>query len=135
MPWLGAHMSIAGGLHLAFQRIRKVRGEALQIFTRNERQWQVPPSPEEKRTAEYRISNVQPIKAVGTGHPVASFTSSFGGFLLDIRYSLSTTLHHWTFLVGHWIFAFPPSSQLTTHTVLSLASWMILLLTRPMKNS
>lgn len=42
MPWLGAHMSIAGGLHLAFQRIGKVGGEALQIFTRNERQWQVP---------------------------------------------------------------------------------------------
>lgn len=43
MPLLGAHMSIAGGLHLAFQRIRKVGGEALQIFTKNERQWQARP--------------------------------------------------------------------------------------------
>lgn len=39
MPMLGAHMSIAGGIHLAFDRLREVRGEALQIFTKNHRQW------------------------------------------------------------------------------------------------
>ncbi len=43
VPLLGAHMSIAGGLHLAFARIRQVRGEALQIFTSNQRQWLTPP--------------------------------------------------------------------------------------------
>ena len=42
MPLLGAHMSIAGGLHLAFTRIRKVKGEALQIFLSNQRQWKTP---------------------------------------------------------------------------------------------
>lgn len=42
MPRLGAHMSIAGGLHLAFDRMREVQGEALQIFTKNERQWKAP---------------------------------------------------------------------------------------------
>lgn len=42
MPLLGAHMSIAGGLHMAFERLTEVRGEALQIFTKNERQWQSP---------------------------------------------------------------------------------------------
>ena len=42
MPRFGAHMSIAGGLHLAFERILSVRGEALQIFTRNQRQWAAP---------------------------------------------------------------------------------------------
>ena len=36
-------MSIAGGLHLAFTQIRKVKGEALQIFLSNQRQWQTPP--------------------------------------------------------------------------------------------
>ena len=36
-------MSIAGGLHLAFTRIRKVKGEALQIFQSNQRQWKTPP--------------------------------------------------------------------------------------------
>ncbi len=39
MPFLGAHMPTAGGLQLAFERITFVRGEALQIFTRNQRQW------------------------------------------------------------------------------------------------
>ena len=43
MGLLGAHMSIAGGLHLAFTRIRKVKGEALQIFLSNQRQWKTPP--------------------------------------------------------------------------------------------
>ena len=43
MPLLGAHMSIAGGLHLAFARIREVQGEALQIFLGNQRQWQTVP--------------------------------------------------------------------------------------------
>ncbi len=41
--FLGAHMSIAGGLHMAFDHIAKVSGTALQIFTRNQRQWKIPP--------------------------------------------------------------------------------------------
>lgn len=41
--FLGAHMSIAGGLHMAFDRISSVDGTALQIFTRNQRQWKIPP--------------------------------------------------------------------------------------------
>jgi deoxyribonuclease-4 len=32
-------MSIAGGLHLAFDRLKKIRGNAMQIFTSNQRQW------------------------------------------------------------------------------------------------
>lgn len=43
MPFLGAHESVAGGLHLAFDRLRQVGGEALQIFTRNQRQWNPQP--------------------------------------------------------------------------------------------
>ncbi len=39
MPYLGAHESVSGGLHLAFERIHSVDGKALQIFTRNQRQW------------------------------------------------------------------------------------------------
>ena len=37
-PLLGAHESIAGGLHRAFDRILAVGGESLQIFTANQRQ-------------------------------------------------------------------------------------------------
>jgi deoxyribonuclease-4 len=40
-------MSIVGGLHLAFGRINEVKGEALQVFTRNQRQWRSPPLTEE----------------------------------------------------------------------------------------
>jgi deoxyribonuclease-4 len=41
-------MSVSGGVHLAFERLAIVEGEALQIFTANQRQWQVKkPGPEE----------------------------------------------------------------------------------------
>lgn len=35
-------MSIEGGLHRALDRIEEVRGDALQIFVKNQRQWQAP---------------------------------------------------------------------------------------------
>lgn len=50
MPLLGAHESVAGGLHLAFNHIRSVGGDALQIFTRNQRQWKPKPVTEEEQT-------------------------------------------------------------------------------------
>ena len=50
MVYLGAHESVAGGLHLAFERIVRVGGEALQIFTRNQRQWRAAPLSEEEVT-------------------------------------------------------------------------------------
>lgn len=49
MPLLGAHESIAGGLHLAFKRIDEVGGAALQIFTRNQRQWNPAPLTDEEQ--------------------------------------------------------------------------------------
>ncbi|MFC1837453.1 deoxyribonuclease IV [Thermodesulfobacteriota bacterium] len=42
MPLLGAHMSIEGGLHKAFDRISLVNGESLQVFSKNQRQWRAP---------------------------------------------------------------------------------------------
>jgi deoxyribonuclease IV len=47
MPLLGAHMSIAGGLHNAFGRLREVNGQALQVFLKNQRQWRHPPLSEQ----------------------------------------------------------------------------------------
>ena len=41
--YLGAHMSVSGGLHLAIERIMQVEGTALQIFSRNQRQWKAKP--------------------------------------------------------------------------------------------
>lgn len=43
MPYLGAHMSINGGIHKAIDRIKKVNGTALQIFSKNQRQWKARP--------------------------------------------------------------------------------------------
>lgn len=36
---LGAHLSIAGGLHKALERMKMIEGKCLQLFTRNQRQW------------------------------------------------------------------------------------------------
>jgi deoxyribonuclease-4 len=69
MPLLGAHESVAGGLHLAFERIAKVGGEALQIFTRNQRQW---------RPAELEANEIDLFTAAhrqSGGMPVASHAS------------------------------------------------------------
>ena len=51
MPYLGAHESVSGGLYLAFARISQVGGEALQLFTRNQRQWRHKPLSEAERAA------------------------------------------------------------------------------------
>ncbi len=40
---LGAHMSIAGGLHLALERGEALGCGAVQIFLKNQRQWSAPP--------------------------------------------------------------------------------------------
>jgi len=43
MPRLGAHMSIAGGLHKALERGASIGCETIQIFTRNSNRWQSKP--------------------------------------------------------------------------------------------
>jgi deoxyribonuclease-4 len=53
MPLFGAHMSVSGGLSLAFDRLAEVGGDALQIFTANQRQWH-PKLPGEKDSAAFR---------------------------------------------------------------------------------
>jgi len=40
---IGAHMSIAGGLHLALERGRQIGCGAVQIFLKNQRQWAARP--------------------------------------------------------------------------------------------
>jgi len=53
MTPLGAHMSISGGLDLAFSRGEEVGCTAMQIFTKNASQWQGKPLTE-KATADFR---------------------------------------------------------------------------------
>jgi deoxyribonuclease-4 len=48
--WLGAHVPTTGGLHNAPMHGAMIRAEAIQIFTRNQRQWRVKPvGPREAR--------------------------------------------------------------------------------------
>ena len=42
-PLLGCHVSAAGGVHRAFERGDAIGCTAIQVFTRNQRQWNVPP--------------------------------------------------------------------------------------------
>jgi deoxyribonuclease-4 len=59
-------MSIAGGLHLAFTRIRKVKGESLQIFLSNQRQWKTLPLTAEMIEdfrQQWKQSNSMPVAA------------------------------------------------------------------------
>jgi deoxyribonuclease-4 len=69
MPLLGAHESIAGGLHRAFDRLLAVGGESLQIFTANQRQWRVkPPGEEEVRLfrEKWQAAGRMPVAAHGS---------------------------------------------------------------------
>lgn len=43
MPLFGAHMSVAGGIHLALERMKSAGCDSLQIFTKNQRRWDAPP--------------------------------------------------------------------------------------------
>jgi len=66
---LGAHESIAGGLHKAFDRAQSAGCEAVQIFVKSNRSWAVKPLTEED-IARFKA------KAEETGiHPVVGHTS------------------------------------------------------------
>jgi len=63
---LGAHESIAGGLHKAFDRARSVGCEAVQIFVKSNRSWAVKPLTEKEITvfkAKAEETGIQPVVA------------------------------------------------------------------------
>jgi len=65
MPF-GAHMSIAGGVARAFARGRQVGCETMQIFCKNERQWEARPLSDEEVAAfhaEHARSRIDPVFA------------------------------------------------------------------------
>ena len=47
MPYLGAHISIAGGIYQAPKRAQQLGCDAMQIFCRNQRIWRSPPLTDE----------------------------------------------------------------------------------------
>jgi deoxyribonuclease-4 len=44
---LGSHLSVAGGLHLALIEAQRLGMGCVQVFTKNQRQWRVPPLTDE----------------------------------------------------------------------------------------
>ena len=68
-PLVGAHISIAGGTPLAFERGAAAGCAAMQIFTKNATRWEAPPlAPEE--AARFRAEQ----KRTGISPPVGCFT-------------------------------------------------------------
>jgi deoxyribonuclease-4 len=62
----GAHMSIAGGLHLAFERGRETGCDCMQVFVKNQRQWNAPPLTDGEVTAWMQAratAGIEPIVA------------------------------------------------------------------------
>ena len=48
---LGAHMSVSGGLHTAFERGQSIGINTMQVFTKNQTRWEQKPTPSEEITA------------------------------------------------------------------------------------
>lgn len=46
-PWLGSHLSIAGGMYHALDAVTTLQCECVQVFTKNQRQWKSKPLSDE----------------------------------------------------------------------------------------
>ncbi|MCF0247476.1 MAG: deoxyribonuclease IV [Synergistes sp.] len=64
MALIGTHISTAGGLDRAFPRADALECEAMQIFTRNQRQWQTRPVSLEEAESFYRAWQNSFVKSV-----------------------------------------------------------------------
>jgi deoxyribonuclease-4 len=63
-PWLGAHMSIAGGVDKAIERGRQVGCDVIQLFTKSSRQWAAKPYAEDEVAAFRRNQQEMKIRTV-----------------------------------------------------------------------
>ena len=64
MPYLGAHMSIAGGYHKAILAAEQYGMEACQLFTRNSNQWRAKPITEEEAERFHSARRQSRLRAV-----------------------------------------------------------------------
>ena len=76
MALIGAHISVAGGLHRAYQRADAAGCESMQIFTRNQRQWSNDPLSFREIEEFYRASKDSSVRKV-VSH--ASYLINLGG--------------------------------------------------------
>ncbi len=63
-PRFGAHMSVAGGLHLAFEHAQKAGCDCLQVFVKNQRQWKAAPLSDEVLAAWHDVAHTSDIRPV-----------------------------------------------------------------------
>ena len=68
-PLIGAHQSIAGGIHLAFERAERATCRTLQVFTKNSNQWRSKPLSDED------IQNYKSAASKSTIRPVIAHSS------------------------------------------------------------
>jgi deoxyribonuclease-4 len=66
MPYFGAHLSIAGGVHKAVEAAQQLGCETVQLFTKNSNQWQSRPLPSSE-ISQFR----QAVKQAGLRYPTA----------------------------------------------------------------
>jgi len=85
-PLVGAHESIAGGVHTAFERAERATCVTLQVFTKNSNQWRAKPLSDED------IANYKTAASESTIRPVVAHSSYLinmcaadGGILLRSR--------------------------------------------------
>lgn len=88
MPFIGSHMSAAGGLYKAYQRADELGCESMQVFTRNQRQWQTKALSMAEIEASYRAAADSAVKRV-VSH--CSYLINLAG-TVDIRSRSETAL-------------------------------------------
>ena len=98
---IGAHISIAGGLHLALERGRELGCGAVQIFLKNQRQWAAKPlTSDETRTftAARRATAIRHVFAhssylINLGNPDASLWAQAVTAFIVLKGGISASEH------------------------------------------
>jgi deoxyribonuclease-4 len=76
---LGSHLSIAGGMVNALTEVESLGVECVQVFTKNQRRWAVPPLSDSDRAAW-----LTRLKALGWDDPDALRTVSHNSYLINM---------------------------------------------------
>ncbi|MBI4535182.1 MAG: deoxyribonuclease IV, partial [Ignavibacteriae bacterium] len=80
---LGAHMSISGGVHTAFERGASIGCVTMQVFTKNNNQWRAP------KLTEEDIKNYKTAEQKARIHPVVAHAA----YLINLCATNSQTLN------------------------------------------
>jgi deoxyribonuclease-4 len=111
MGWLGAHVSINGGLETCFQRGKELQCEAIQIFSKNQRQWKTVPIPvEAQRLFQERFDKSSIRQVVIHGSYLTNLASPDREVLRKSREAFRDEIHR-ADLLGVAYFVFHPGSH------------------------